>query len=114
MGVTQKGFTERVNLGSVCYHILGSVKNASRCLYSQKIPFQNHDSPVPTSGLCLHPHDTSFHPPLVTTLIIPIVQKTGIKWVAHQPEGLMNREQDKHSARSTLLKHLIYIYREGN
>lgn len=103
-----------MNLGSVCYNIIGSVKNASRCLYFQHIPFQNHDTPIPTSGLCLHPHDTSFHPPFVATIVIPVVQKTGIKWVAHQSEGEMNREQDKHSAWSTLLKHLIYIYREGD
>lgn len=64
--------------------------------------------------VCLHPCDTSFYPPLVASIVITIIQRAGIKWVAHQSKGDMDGEQDKHSTWSTLLKHLIYIYREGD
>lgn len=77
-GLLKKGFTEEVNLGGICYHIIDSVKNARKCLgffCFQKIPFQIHDTPVPTSGLCDHSRDTSFHPPLIAIVVISIVQK---------------------------------------
>ena len=57
----KKDFAVSMYLGSVCYCIIGSVKEAGRCLFFQQLPFQNHHIPFSTSGkrLILTPSPSS-------------------------------------------------------
>lgn len=82
-------------------------------VFFQQIPFQNYNVPIPTRNkmliLTLSPSLWYiFSSTPCGNQCYPSSTKPEIKWVAHESKGDVNREQDKHIARSTLLKHIIY------
>lgn len=100
----KKDFNEIVNWGSVCYHIIDSVKNAGRCLFFSANSFPKLE--YSNSYLCVH--DTSSHPSSLGISRYPHSTRNRNKLSCPWMAGDMTREQGKRRARSALLKHAVY------